>query len=770
MADWWSAGIDRGDSTSEENNENFKHKLKFNSFKDIPIFSIFNFLEIGQETNEDFGNNCFSLNPLNLDKESIFPYKINQEAVCSLQKEYKKLWDKFMEEFDSLPTDSFAGFEESLLYLLKKFTWAIPSNTTDMANVSLFDHLKTTAAIADCLIISKNSEEYKDAFVYSTTDKRLTIKEDYYPVLLAGFDISGIQSFIYDIASNKAAKSLKGRSFYIQLLAEAVIEKLKKHPEIHLKSAQILFASGGKFFVLLPNTNIVINALKSIEKEIEKDLWDKHKGYLAINIAWESFAYRNQKIDNNKYKTWLELQSMRKEKKNIADLWKSISDKINIKKETKFSTLFKDNFNEVFNEENKNLKVGGNAIICSVTGEEIENPCYIDNEKNIPVDRYVKQQVDLGSALKDADYAIVFKGNTVDDKYLNSRSKAKINVLNNNFYLFDSLELIDNEAEFRRITSADVTTVKKINDLAFLNSKIKGNKVTYGFQFYGGNKQAMKDKNNEKTFEELSNNTLLGVLRMDVDNLGNIFVKGFKNCNPSFSAYSTLSFMLDLFFSGYLNKLRDEEDFKEWVNILYSGGDDLFVIGRWDKIIDFAEQVKRKFEKFCGRKDIGLSAGIAIVHDKFPISKAAIIAGEAESQSKQYPQKAAFDKKEKNAITFFGQTLNWDKEFDLVKKQKENLIDIIVKHNASKALLHKIMLFKYRKDEKDISYLWNAAYYFKRYKDRYDKNHIIKNLIEEITKKLFEGEKNNNLSGEKYLDLLALAARWAEIDIKYTNK
>ncbi|MBM4425645.1 MAG: hypothetical protein FJ031_00255 [Chloroflexi bacterium] len=41
--------------------------------------------------------------------------------------------------------------------------------------------------------------------------------------LLIGDDISGIQKFIYTITSKKAAQTLRGRSFYLQLLTEVVM-------------------------------------------------------------------------------------------------------------------------------------------------------------------------------------------------------------------------------------------------------------------------------------------------------------------------------------------------------------------------------------------------------------------------------------------------------------------------------------------------------------------------------------------------------------------
>ncbi|MBN2891020.1 MAG: type III-A CRISPR-associated protein Cas10/Csm1, partial [Bacteroidales bacterium] len=592
-------------------------------------------------------------------------------------------------------------------------------------------------------------------------------------------DLSGIQSFIYDIASSKAAKSLKGRSFYLQLLAEAMLDKFKNNSEIRAKSAHVLYASGGKFYLLLPNTRKVKLAIDVIKKEVERELWDLHKGKLSINLACVPFAYRNNYA---KKEHWLEIEDFKQERKQLKDLWKLLADKITKQKEQKFKSLLENNFIEFFDEKNPKLTVGGNVEICAVTGEELnENNSVVYNEEDVKKDSNVErkyttkevlEQTELGKKLKDADFILSSNKNLIEKNTFLDKKSTSIKILDTNFYLFDEKEI---EKETRKITSADFCHIQYINDTDFLQKHIDGLNVSYGFQFYGGNKQADFSKiieengktkilkGKEKTFQDLAKtdngeNSLLGILRMDIDNLGKIFIEGFKKFDDqpntkdrmSFSAFSTLSFHLDLFFSGYLNDLRDnyiEKDengndkfdehkypvyqFKDWLNILYSGGDDLFVVGRWDKTIEFAELVRKEFAEYSQRKEIGISGGISFVHEKFPIAKAADLAGEAESASKKYPKEKPFDDKDKNALTFFGETINWETEFKTVKTYKEQFIKYISENNLSKGILHKLMLFanmkkeneknleKGKKEKLDYSYIWNTAYYLKRFAERF---------------------------------------------------
>jgi CRISPR-associated protein Csm1 len=336
--------------------------------------------------------------------------------------------------------------------------------------------------------------------------------------------------------------------------------------------------------------------------------------------------------------------------------------------------------------------------------------------------------------------------------------------------MFDETELTINEADFRKISSADVSRVKRINNTDFLAATLKGQQVSYGFQFYGGNKQAEFNKNRDRTFEELTrkkiddpnSETYFGVLRMDVDGLGDIFINRIPDEHRTFSAYATLSSVLDWFFSGYLNTIR--ENYKDNVNIIYSGGDDVFAVGRWDLLIAFAEDIRTSFRRFVGREDISISGGIAIVDNKYPVAKAAELAGDAEHHAKQF-----IDTKlgQKNAINFLGKTVSWNNEFDQVKSLKNDFVSLITKEGMSKSILHRLMLFasiqeknkiekeKNPKYEEDLSYKWNSAYYLKRFMEKKD------SIVIEFCKKL-----QVDVLDFRKLELIALAARWAELELK----
>jgi len=203
-----------------------------------------------------------------------------------------------------------------------------------------------------------------------------------------------------------------------------------------------------------------------------------------------------------------------------------------------------------------------------------------------------------------------------------------------------------------------------------------------------------------------------------------------------------------------LNTIRKRDNFINDVNIIYSGGDDVFAVGKWNKLIEFAEAIRSDFKKFVGRNDISISGGIAIVGDKFPIAKAAEMAGDAESAAKKFGP-------EKNAFNMFGETISWGKEFEFVKDYKSQFVELCDEkgENMPRSILHRIMTFADMKKRGEISYVWNTAYFLKRFSS--GKSDKIKSFCRNLSTELIELPRN--------YELIALAARWTELELKKRN-
>ena len=482
--------------------------------------------------------------------------------------------------------------------------------------------------------------------------------EKEYKQLFVGGDLSGIQKFLYNITSKKAAVSLKGRSYYLQQYMENVCSDISQAVlDAGAKSSVKIYCSGGKFYLLTNYSPEITQAIDKKAAEEKRDLWKDQMGQLGLNIGYVPFTENpDGSVDCNGECA-----------QKSSYLWRLVNADFAKQKNQKFKDILTDDYEQFFEP----VAVGGKPKVCAVTG--IESPdCVLamdlDDEKDVYVLPSVYEEIKLGEEKSKQDHF--------------------------------------------------------------------------------------------KTFEDYAGKTDLGILRMDVDGLGKRFIDGFK----SIAEYSKFSERLVNFFEKGIAKMQREPAYKEYLNIIYAGGDDLFIVGRWDKVIDFAERIQQETVREFGKDGITISGGMVKVHPKFPISKAAELAGDAEDAAKQ------FRNGEKNAFCMLGRTVSWDKEFDYVKSFKHQFVTLIDDYGLSRGILHKLMLYasiaeqnKIRRREgkaEDFSYVWHISYYLTRYMKRYEQNTAVKDFCRSLRDKELDYKNVRNL------ELIALAARWAELELR----
>ena len=731
-ADWYSSGVDR--SKDEYSIKDGLDENSWDSFKKKRLVSVFESINNKENKYE------YSHPVTETSLENHFFPKPNSEF--SEAPDYYHLWEKFEGEFKFIQADNFNIFSETLLNLLSKYTTTIPSSTINLPDVSLYDHLKTTAAFSICLfdyLTEKNKNDIK-------------INSNEKPFLLIGGDISGIQNFIYDIISKNAAKNLKGRSFYIQLLSDSIIKKILF--DLNLFRANIIYGSGGSFFILAPNTNKNIEILAKTKNEISESIFSSHSTLLFAAI--DSIAFGEYAIFNG----------------GIGELWYQLHKKLDAKKQLRYSTKLKKDYDFFF----KPSGIGKKQLRDAITGEEIlpnEKTKEIEGNK-IKYDTY--KQIQLGKKLKDADYWVISKNKLTYWGDENEYNPSNLGI----YHYFLSKDDLDKKREELK-KSADNVEIFIVNDLNFLESAITGKDNLYNYTFYGGNdfpayNQNQKDDDGTKhykgepiSFDKLTGNEdfkRLGILRMDVDNLGQIFASGFMVKNRTFSRLSTLSRSLDYFFKGYLNTIWKK--YKENTFILYSGGDDLFIVGKWDVLIEMAEEINTKFNEWtCKNPALSISGGITIVTGKFPILKASEYAAEAENIAKEYIN----SKIEKNAFTLMGFPLNRNIEYPVVKKLKTKIKDSL-NDDLPKAFISNIYNFyenrKMQIEKKQNErWQWQLAYNISRMIQR-TKNNDTKKLLSQIKIDVFANTYKGKQHNFKYhtLEIVNIAARWAELELR----
>jgi len=268
---------------------------------------------------------------------------------------------------------------------------------------------------------------------------------------------------------------------------------------------------------------------------------------------------------------------------------------------------------------------------------------------------------------------------------------------------------------------------------------------------------------------------LLAALKLDVDNLGECF-RNLKNRNQS----EELSNALSDFFDFNSKKIRDAGSFhngksihrfKDNIYLVFAGGDDTFVIGAYDAILEFAKILHAEFETFAKQlrkkipqltKDLTFSASITFFKPTFPVVKIAAQAEEDLSLAKNLsPQK--------NRISVMGEVFTW-KEYDCLLEITDKLVDLVKNKGESKALIQRIRASRTgfasavrhtNQGKLEIPRVWRLFYFVR---DVDDKNKteiegIIKNYEELIMDAFLKRGTANPM-------LFPIAARLAEYKLK----
>ena len=165
----------------------------------------------------------------------------------------------------------------SLLNLLEATTSDIPSSTnrSELVDVSLYDHAKTTAGLAACIydyFSARGITDYRKA-LFSGDVSQLFYAEPMF--LLVSCDMSGIQDFIYNISGSGALKQLRARSLYLELMMEHIVDELMER--LCLNRANVLYVGGGHAYLLIPNTDWVKQTVNAFCDEL-KDWFIREHG------------------------------------------------------------------------------------------------------------------------------------------------------------------------------------------------------------------------------------------------------------------------------------------------------------------------------------------------------------------------------------------------------------------------------------------------------------------------------------------------------------
>lgn len=632
-ADGLSAGLDRSTGDAE------------GDFMSARLESIFRDVCLDESNRFEAVNLRYALAPMN-GPEAIFPVADTENE----RKSYSALFAGFCEKLQDLPRDlDMRAWTASLISLLERYTWCIPSATYGTrADISLFDHAATTAAITQAILKGEN-----DRF------------------LLFGGDLSGIQEFIFgkeEPADHGANKLLRARSFLLQAITRSVW--LVALERLGLEHAAKIMDAGGRFVLLLPDTQETKELLADLALEVEQWLLVQFGGAVRLNLA--SLPITDKDLQRDRF----------------SERFDSFNDALELAKLKPFAAAFAKGASPVLGADSSAYAEHGECAWCHARPG-------VREEDGRPICRLCATLLRVGAQLPTAKYVVYGRDTGIEGAQL----------------LFDGLKLgLYNKRPAARVTCKAMDVLSLRDDLFCTVAPLAGHLPMIGEddlaawqkqgrvserdggRYFGDDAISVVEP---QTFSMLAADArmpprepgqpwraipCLAVCKADVDNLGLIFGRGFGD-NFTLSRFAMLSRMLNHFFAAFLmGKIREKYPN---IYVIFAGGDDLFVIGPWWQVIEFAADMRKWFADFCGHNpQVTISAGLPLIKSGLPMRAMREEAEDALEEAKRHP--------DKNAATLFGVSAAWP-DFDRHLENGRWLEELCLQGTISQGFLRRLL-------------------------------------------------------------------------------
>jgi CRISPR-associated protein Csm1 len=511
-------------------------------------------------------------------------------------------------------------------------------------NIALNDIARSTAAIAAALAQAQNHGK-------SVADTQFR--------LIAG-DISGIQKFIYNISSDGALKSLRARSFFLELLTIEIVHQLVS--KLQLPESNVIYAGGGNIYILAADLPEVETIVAEVQHKLNDWFITKYQGQLYL--ALDSIGFPQDDINTAKFAehwktlTTQKLSNQKNRKFFPPDLLERILEIADSHEPCK--VCHQDNSEDLqpLNPEDPNsvsacitcrsmFQLGTQLFKSRLIIRSHTRPNLTDRNAHYQAQSDYPQYVAFNFGADDGYYRVYGRPETDNEDNLaesidRAIDHAKAEKNTTNILLIDNWDL-DNyrKLPMQPILLGNYYQTDDISPDVRRDAFIKA----------------------EELATKASGIDRVGYLRMDVDNLGEIFASGLPERERSLTQLTALSRQMNYFFKVYLNSLAAErkvntDGFAQLTTVdrpdllfIYTGGDDIFISGAWNQIAEFAGDIYQSFRAYTGHNpSITISGGISISSIKYPLYQAAAEAGEAEDLAKA---------NDKDSLSLFGKTFHW---------------------------------------------------------------------------------------------------------------
>lgn len=542
----------------------------------------------------------------------------------------------------------------SLMHLLEATCSDVPSSTNvhELIDVSLYDHAKTTAGIAVCVydyLKSAGVENYRQA-LFSKEESGRYYSENIF--LLASLDMSGIQDFIYTISGSGALKQLRARSMYLEVMMEHIADELLERLE--LSRANLLYTGGGHAYLLLPNTQETMGSLTSFREELKQWFLEKYATDLYMGIVWQECSADD-------------LSNRSDDKQRFSRVFTNLAQKMSQVKSARYNAA------DVF-ALNFGRKADDSTRECS----ECHRAEFLLEDKDIcPLCE------SLGAISKDLARKDVFAVLPAVDDGSEIVSRSFVLPFNCILRIYFRDEYLFEKVEAKRVYSKNAWDM----GLRLATHIWMGD---YAAQDNGEGISSYADHGVTLSPDRGINR--LGVVRADVDNLGSAFAHGFPADKVSISRVATLSRSLSWFFKYRINEVMKAGGYR--LQIIYSGGDDLFLVGNWSDVIYAAIDINKALKDYTGNGCLTISAGIGMFPAKYPIARMASEVGSLEDAAKLFAKETTEGAiNTKNAVVLWNEdaVFGWDDFSGEIEPRVREIADIFSRCEKGKAFIYKMV-------------------------------------------------------------------------------
>lgn len=577
--------------------------------------------------------------------------------------EYATLWQGFVDALEKIPDRhrrNLALWLDHFDSVWLTFTHAIPAATAFgvKPEVSLYDHSRAAAALATALWRWHEANGQCDA----EATRRLKTRDDFATAkfLLVQGDFFGIQDFVFASGGDtrkQAAKMLRGRSFQVSLFTE--MAALRLLDTLGLPPTSQIINAAGKFLIVAPNTPEVMQGLKRLRGEFDAWFLEHTYGQAGIGLAWTPASCND---------------FLRKgENEGFSKLMRRLVGELEVAKNRRFDLCVSGG--KVFTDAafpfgpckwNGRLPAdraddGETPASCALSRDQVGiGEALVKFDRLLVVDEGAEKLLFTGKRLQPLEcelfgYRLAF---TVSEEASGRFGELAASGELRRCWDFSLPNGDDLEGDrllwsgyARRFISGYVPRVSS-QDLAVQRRyfALEGGRLPETDELKTLDMLACEDRIPDDDAQSWQGVAALGVLKGDVDNLGELFRVGLKQ--PTFAKYASLSRQINAFFAIWLPWVL-ARDFPG-VYTVFAGGDDFFLIGPWRTVQKLADRMRREFARYvAGNVDIHFSAGIATQKPGAPIHSLAELAEDALATAKRHDGK--------NAVTCFGETVGWDR-------------------------------------------------------------------------------------------------------------